>query len=117
MGALLDALGHAHENGVIHRDIKPANVILLADGRVKVADFGIARIENSELTQAGTVMGTPSYMSPEQFLGVPVDGRTDIFSCGVILYQFLTGEKPFMGSTHHHHAQGAEGRAAARPRR
>ena len=100
MGALLDALGHAHENGVVHRDIKPANVILLADGRVKVADFGIARIENSELTQAGTVMGTPSYMSPEQFLGVPVDSRTDIFSCGVILYQFLTGEKPFMGSTH-----------------
>ncbi len=100
MGALLDALGHAHENGVVHRDIKPANVILLADGRVKVADFGIARIENSELTRAGTVMGTPSYMSPEQFLGVPADSRTDIFSCGVILYQFLTGEKPFMGSTH-----------------
>ena len=100
MGAILDALGHAHENGVVHLDIKPANVILLADGRVKVADFGIARIENSELTRAGTVMGTPSYMSPEQFLGVPVDSRTDIFSCGVILYQFLTGEKPFMGSTH-----------------
>src|SRR5262245_59153822 len=100
MGALLDALAHAHENGVVHRDIKPANVILLAGGRVKVADFGIARIENSELTRAGTVMGTPSYMSPEQFLGVPADSRTDIFSCGVILYQFLTGEKPFMGSTH-----------------
>ena len=100
MGALLDALNHAHENGVVHRDIKPSNVILLADGRIKVADFGIARIENSELTRAGTVMGTPSYMSPEQFLGVPVDSRTDIFSCGVILYQFLTGEKPFVGSTH-----------------
>ena len=100
MGALLDALEHAHENGVVHRDIKPANVILLADGRIKVADFGIARIENSELTRAGTVMGTPSYMSPEQFLGVPVDSRTDLFSCGVILYQFLTGEKPFVGSTH-----------------
>src|SRR5215831_12700658 len=100
MGALLDALAHAHERGVVHRDMKPANVILLADGQVKVADFGIARIENSELTRAGTVMGTPSYMSPEQFLGVPVDSRTDIFSCGVILYQFLTGEKPFVGSTH-----------------
>ena len=98
MGELLDALNHAHTHGVVHRDMKPANVILLADGRVKVADFGIARIETSELTQAGTVMGTPSYMSPEQFLGQPVDGRSDLFSCGVMLYQFLTGEKPFTGT-------------------
>ncbi|HKA44400.1 MAG TPA: serine/threonine-protein kinase, partial [Burkholderiales bacterium] len=98
MGEILDALRHAHEHGVTHRDIKPANVILLDDGRVKVADFGIARIETSELTQAGTILGTPSYMSPEQFLGQPVDGRSDIFSCGVILYQFLTGEKPFTGA-------------------
>lgn len=98
MVELLDALDHAHRNGVVHRDMKPANVILLADGRVKVADFGIARIESSELTQAGTMLGTPAYMSPEQFLGQPVDGRSDIFSCGVILYQFLTGEKPFTGT-------------------
>ncbi|MBI4204694.1 MAG: serine/threonine protein kinase [Betaproteobacteria bacterium] len=98
MGELLDALNHAHKNGVTHRDMKPANVILLADGKVKVADFGIARIETSELTQAGTILGTPSYMSPEQFLGQPVDGRSDLFSCGVILYQFLTGEKPFTGT-------------------
>ncbi len=98
MGELLDALNHAHTHGVVHRDMKPANVILLADGRVKVADFGIARIETSELTQAGTVLGTPSYMSPEQFLGQPVDGRSDLFSCGVMLYQFLTGEKPFTGT-------------------
>jgi eukaryotic-like serine/threonine-protein kinase len=98
MCELLDALNHAHSNGVVHRDMKPANIILLAGGRVKVADFGIARIETSELTQAGTVLGTPSYMSPEQFLGQPVDGRSDIFSCGVILYQFLTGEKPFTGT-------------------
>ena len=98
MGEILGALDHAHRNGVTHRDIKPANVIILENGAVKVADFGIARIETSELTQAGTVLGTPSYMSPEQFLGTPVDGRSDIFSCGVILYQFLTGEKPFSGA-------------------
>lgn len=99
MGEILAALGHAHGQGVVHRDIKPANLIVLEDGRVKIADFGIARIEKSELTQAGTVMGTPSYMSPEQFMGQTVDGRSDLFSCGVILYQFLTGEKPFTGNT------------------
>ena len=99
MSDILDALGHAHANGVVHRDMKPANLIVLADGRIKIADFGIARVEKSDLTQAGTVMGTPSYMSPEQFMGQTVDGRSDIFSCGVILYQFLTGEKPFTGNT------------------
>ena len=99
MGEILDAMAHAHANGVVHRDVKPANLIVLADGRVKVADFGIARVEKSELTQVGTVMGTPAYMSPEQFMGQPVDGRSDIFSCGVILYQFLTGEKPFTGNS------------------
>jgi len=98
MGEILDAMGHAHERGVTHRDMKPANVILLEGGAVKVADFGIARLETSELTQAGAVLGTPAYMSPEQFVGQPVDGRSDIFSCGVILYQFLTGEKPFTGN-------------------
>src|SRR6266498_1952392 len=66
--------------------------------RVKVADFGIAHIESSNLTQVGTVMGTPSYMSPEQIMGLPVDGRSDLFSAGVVLYQFLTGERPFAGS-------------------
>ena len=99
MGEILDALGHAHAHGVVHRDIKPANLIVLDDGKVKIADFGIARVEKSELTQVGTVMGTPAYMSPEQFMGQPVDGRSDIFSCGVILYQFLTGEKPFTGNS------------------
>lgn len=98
MGELLAALGHAHKHGIVHRDIKPANVILLADGTVKVADFGIARIESSNLTQAGAVLGTPSYMSPEQFMGQTVDGRSDLFSAGVILYQFLTGDKPFAGT-------------------
>ncbi len=98
MGELLAALGHAHKHGIVHRDIKPANVILLKDGTAKVADFGIARIESSNLTQAGAVLGTPSYMSPEQFMGQTVDGRSDLFSAGVILYQFLTGDKPFAGT-------------------
>jgi serine/threonine-protein kinase len=99
MGEILSALSHAHGHGVVHRDLKPSNLIVLPDGRIKIADFGIARVEKSELTQEGTVMGTPSYMSPEQFMGHAVDRRSDLFSCGVILYQFLTGEKPFTGST------------------
>jgi eukaryotic-like serine/threonine-protein kinase len=99
MGEILSALGHAHAKGVVHRDIKPANLIVLDDGTVKIADFGIARLVTSELTQAGTVMGTPAYMSPEQFSGHAADARSDLFSCAVVLYQFLTGEKPFTGST------------------
>src|SRR5438067_3494043 len=98
MSQILDALDYSHRQGVIHRDIKPANIFLLSDGSVKVADFGIAHIESSNLTQVGTVMGTPSYMSPEQIMGLPVDGRSDLFSTGVVLYQFLTGERPFAGS-------------------
>jgi serine/threonine-protein kinase len=98
MKELLAALGHAHKNGIVHRDVKPANIIILGDGTVKVADFGIARIESSNLTQAGSVLGTPAYMSPEQFMGQTVDPRSDLFSAGVVLYQFLTGEKPFTGS-------------------
>ncbi len=95
---LLNGLGFSHERGVVHRDIKPANIIMTHAGGVKIADFGIARIESSSMTQAGTVLGTPSYMSPEQFKGEPVDARTDIYSAGVVLYQLLTGEKPFEGS-------------------
>src|SRR2546426_316106 len=98
MSQILNALDYSHRQGVIHRDVKPANIFLLADGSVKVADFGIAHIESSNLTQVGTVMGTPSYMSPEQIMGLPVDGRSDLFSAGVVLYQFLTGERPFAGS-------------------
>src|SRR5437762_10057566 len=98
MSQILNALDYSHRQGVIHRDIKPANIFLLADGSGKVADFGIAHIESSNLTQVGTVMGTPSYMSPEQIMGLPVDGRSDLFSTGVVLYQFLTGERPFAGS-------------------
>ena len=97
MVEILDALAHSHGQGVTHRDIKPSNLIVLTNGRVKIADFGIARTETSELTQAGAVLGTPSYMSPEQFQGMRVDLRSDIFACGVVLYQFLTGEKPFTG--------------------
>jgi serine/threonine-protein kinase len=98
MSQILEALDYSHRQGVIHRDIKPANIFMLADGSVKVADFGIAHIEASNLTQVGAVMGTPAYMSPEQIMGLPVDGRSDLFSAGVILYQFLTGERPFSGS-------------------
>ena len=99
MTAILDALDYSHRQGVVHRDVKPANIFLLEDGGVKVADFGIAHLDSSNLTQVGTVVGTPNYMSPEQIMGLPVDGRTDIFAAGVILYQFLTGERPFAGST------------------
>ena len=98
LGEVLGALQHAHDRGVTHRDIKPGNVILLADGGVKLADFGVARLEKSELTQAGTLIGTPMYMSPEQIMGLEVDGRSDLFSCGVLLYELLTGRKPFTGS-------------------
>jgi serine/threonine-protein kinase len=102
MCELLDALDFAHEAGVIHRDIKPANVMLDSQGRAKLTDFGVARVTdadrtNAERTQAGTMVGTPAYMSPEQIQGQRVDRRTDIFSAGIILYQFLTGQKPFTG--------------------
>ena len=98
-GQILDALDYSHRQGVVHRDMKPANVFVQKDGNVKVADFGIAHVDSSSLTQDGSVMGTPNYMSPEQILGLPVDGRSDLFSVGVILYQFLTGERPFAGSS------------------
>ena len=96
---LLDALAYSHKQGVIHRDIKPANIILMADKSIKVADFGIARIESSQLTQTGAVLGTAQYMSPEQFEGHAIDNRSDLFSVGVVLYQLLTGEKPFDGAS------------------
>ena len=98
LSQILSALGYSHKLGVVHRDVKPSNVFMLADGSVKVADFGIAHVDSSQLTQVGSVLGTPAYMSPEQILGLPVDGRSDLFSVGVILYQFLTGERPFVGN-------------------
>ncbi len=94
-----DALDYAHSEGVVHRDIKPANIMRLTDGRIKVADFGIARITSQSKTATGTVMGTPSYMAPEQLAGHKVDGRADLFSLGVTLYELLTGEKPFTGES------------------
>jgi eukaryotic-like serine/threonine-protein kinase len=103
MTQLLDALDFAHEAGVIHRDIKPANVMIDSRGVAKLTDFGVARItegesDEAEKTRAGAVIGTPSYMSPEQIQGQPIDKRTDIFSAGVVFYQLLTGRKPFDGS-------------------
>jgi serine/threonine-protein kinase len=97
MTELMAGLQYSHDRGVVHRDIKPANIMLTKKGEVKIADFGIARIESSSMTQAGTMLGTPSYMSPEQFMGQTVDSRTDLYSSGVLLYQLLTGEKPFEG--------------------
>lgn len=95
---LLEALKHSHKNGVIHRDVKPGNIIVKKNGTIKVTDFGIARISSSELTQIGTLMGTPSYMSPEILDDKDVDGRADLFSAGIVFYQCLTGRKPFEGS-------------------
>ena len=96
---LLDALEHAHGHGVWHRDIKPANLLMTRQGLLKVADFGIARIESAGLTQATSVIGTPSYMAPEQFLGLTIDRRVDIYGVGVLLYQLLVGRPPFVGSS------------------
>lgn len=98
---MLDALASAHGRGVVHRDIKPANVLLTADGRVKVTDFGISRIGGSSLTQTGALIGTPNYMSPEQCRGEEVDARSDLFSTAAVLYELLTGERPFTGRNFH----------------
>jgi len=98
MRQMLDALEFAHARGVVHRDIKPSNLIVSESGQLKVADFGIARVDTSNLTMAGMVIGTPSYMSPEQCRGLEADSRSDLFSCGVVLYELLTGEKPFKGN-------------------
>src|SRR5947209_7442942 len=89
-------LDYAHSHGIIHRDIKPANMMITANGTVKIMDFGIAKAGGS-MTNTGQVLGTPNYMSPEQVKGRPLDGRSDLFSFGVILYEMLTGEKPFVG--------------------
>lgn len=92
---ILRGLVYAHANGIVHRDIKPANILIADDGSVKIGDFGIARPEQSSLTVAGSLVGTPNYMSPEQVTGAPVSPRSDLFSLGVVLYEMLSGVKPF----------------------
>jgi eukaryotic-like serine/threonine-protein kinase len=94
-----EALDYAHSQSVVHRDIKPANIMVMPDGTVKVTDFGIAKIVTTAKTQTGIVLGTPSYMSPEQLSGAKVDGRSDLFSLGVVLFEMLTGERPFQGES------------------
>ena len=95
---LLDALAYAHELGVIHRDIKPANLLIGTRGECKIADFGIAQIDTGRLTAVGMMIGTPSYMSPEQYIGRDIDARSDLFSAAVVLYEMVTGRCPFVGN-------------------
>lgn len=94
MDQMLAGLGAIHAAGIVHRDVKPANMMLLSDGRLKLADFGVARVESLDATMGGMI-GTPSYMSPEQFRSTPVDQRSDLFAAGVILFELLTGQKPY----------------------
>src|ERR1700691_930016 len=101
---IAEALGYAHRQGVIHRDIKPANILMTSKAvygseRPRITDLGIAKLASSDITTTGQLLGTPSFMPPEQFTGSPIDGRADLFSLGVILYSLATGEQPFPGET------------------
>ncbi len=93
-----DALDHAHRQGIVHRDVKPANILVDREGRARLADFGIARLADSDLTREGAFLGSPAYAAPEQIRGLPVDGRTDLFSLGAVAYTLLTGSRPFEGN-------------------
>jgi eukaryotic-like serine/threonine-protein kinase len=99
MKQLLVALDYSHKQGVVHRDIKPANIMVTNGLKVKLMDFGIARIGTSSMTQVGTVVGTPSHMAPEQLMGLTADGRTDLWATAVVLYEMLTGKNPFLADT------------------
>lgn len=96
---MADALDYAHRFDIVHRDVKPGNIVISSQGRVKISDFGIAQLPSGNLTQAGTILGTPKYMSPEQVRGERLDGRSDIFSLGVILYEMFAGKAPFTGDS------------------
>ena len=96
-----EGLHHAHEHGIVHRDVKPANIMVLASGEPKIMDFGIAKVEAAQLTAAGQLFGTPLYMSPEQARASPVDGRSDLFSLGAVLYEILTGRRAFGSDSVH----------------
>jgi len=96
-----EGLHHAHEHGIVHRDVKPANIMVLDSGEPKIMDFGIAKVESSQLTAAGQLFGTPLYMSPEQAQARPVDARSDLFSLGSVLYEVLTGRRAFAGDSVH----------------
>ncbi len=98
LSQLLDAIGYSHAQAVVHRDLKPANILINEDGRIKVSDFGIARVDANQFTEVGEVLGTPYYMAPEQVLGGPIDLRADLYAVGIICYQLLTGRRPFAGT-------------------
>ena len=91
------ALDYAHRNDVIHRDVKPANIMLIKNEKIKITDLGIAKAVSSSQTKSGVILGTPNYMSPEQINGEPIDGRSDLFSLGVVFFELLTGQLPFQG--------------------
>ena len=96
---ILAGLGAAHGFGVVHRDVKPQNIFVLPNGMIKVGDFGIARLDATDMTRTGAQLGTPSYMSPEQFTGAPVDNRSDLYAASAVLYEMLSGRKAFRGKT------------------